>query len=862
MKKELCILVFLIGLVLFSFNVGAALETPLESGRCKIFDAPPWKMQTGNEVCAGKSQQYCTLTGVIKCDVKVGIFGCSDCVLCCDYEVNLRYEEKDYCTGPDTADLFVKETVTFPGGSWEDSCVRGEPNFVRKNFCNPVDAPGPGCTSSQKALITSANFPCPDNFPKCSNGKCVECTANSDCSSGKECSNNRCVDSSESPCNGRVCDSDCTKYCDERNEYCFEGECGECNIVDDGCSEGEECVEGECVEVEQPLPCPALCQTNNDCYTCCINNTHLLGEMTCNISNGKCIYEESYPCAEGSGCSYENGCCGTLNDDCCDNDVCYGGLGCDERGMCNEITCNNNTVDTYRCNPEDENSNQKCMEVGDNFEWVNASWCPLGCDDTNGKCIEPTGGMCSGSILEGCSRELGVPIREFAHTICCSTSRYQVCQSVGNSWMGMPPEGIPCPGNLTCDTSLGWQMMYSANDTPCEKPCKGTPCENPYYTCSNGNETYHHCVNEVCVADTPVVCSEGCDAAGKRCFQPIPCGSQSGASCCSTEPVCGSDLACNPDTELCESCGGNGELACITEPYCEEGLVLDDEGRCGDCNIFEIRWDSENEEDINTSVENQKVYAVVQGSNACRTTGFKLDSLRVYRKNSLLNWLDYEVDSAGDSGLEFNSKNQVKFEWTAEIGEGGIEPKYFFEIVYEGDKKEKSDDLLVLFCNGWYRKNSDLKKITSCSDYNNVDGNERVQCLADCNGIAVREAATLGTGMQNPVCGWVNEKCKLTYLNTEEEGGGGDNYNCIIEYDQLDECDSGDKFRTVVYRANELDSDGNVIEGSINCDAGCGTEVCTKPVLCPGIVKLPFFSWMSFILSLIIIWGVYFVKWR
>ena len=136
----------------------------------------------------------------------------------------------------------------------------------------------------------------------------------------------------------------------------------------------------------------------------------------------------------------------------------------------------------------------------------------------------------------------------------------------------------------------------------------------------------------------------------------MPCGSAEEASCCSTEPKCNAalDLACNIETGKCEHCGENGELACSKEPFCKTGLFLGDDGTCGECDIFELRWDSEREEKINTSVENQKVYAVVEGSNACYGTGFKLDSLKIYEKSPLLSWLNDEVDSATENELLFN----------------------------------------------------------------------------------------------------------------------------------------------------------------------------------------------------------------
>ncbi len=639
----------------------------------------------------------------------------------------------------------------------------------------------------------------------------------------------------------------------------YEGDCAECNEVGEGCEGAEECVGGVCKMPEVLPPCPpGSCTSNDECYDCCVG-LEFKKEGKC--EEGVCNYE-SFPCPAGGGCSYEKSCCGTLNAPCCDNNVCFLGLTCNIiEDKCKD-SCTE--VDTFRCNPNDPEGKkrQKCHEEGGVLTWVDDTPCPLGCDNSTGNCIGPEEGECTASLP--CNSVLASPPREFAHAACCSPTSYQVCEVVGDDGMGMPLVGTPCPSGQTCGGIVGdWQIMNSATDTPCVVPCEGELCENPYYECSGENSRHYYCSPDgiTCTYDeTP--CSEGCDSSTGLCKDEVPCGSREGADCCAVEgEECGPGLACNTYGK-CEYCGDNGELCCVNEGEepCREGVCGED-GRCGDCEIFRVRWDSEKEEGINTSVEGQKVFAVVEGSGACYDTGFSLDSLIIYEKGLIFN---DEIDFAIGNELLFkNEDDPFKFGWISEIGQGKSD--YFFKIVYSEDEKE-SNDLRVLFCNPLYRKGDDLMRITTCSDYNKVDGHERTQCLADCNGVAVKES-TGYLGMQMPACGWVDGKCALTYVDFGDGDGtggigNGTGYNCVIEYDQLDECDTGDTHRTVVYRAKELDDSGSVIEGSTNCDAGCGTEICTKQVLCPGIVKMAFFSLFSFVMSLIVIGGIYFVMRR
>jgi len=521
--------------------------------------------------------------------------------------------------------------------------------------------------------------------------------------------------------------------------------------------------------------------------------------------------------------------------------------------------------------------------------------------DADKNIIHYRGGICSDEVCVyeqvtcgfGCVDDVG----------CCGTAEDECCETEPRCAEGLvcdeqtrlckASEVVCTEGDYRCDASdaerrgrqkcvdidgvLQWMDDEACSDTEVCDPSNGecvecvvdSDCGLEYECFDSNTERHNYCSENICTYED-TVCEEWHVCANGRCSA-VECGSAVDVLCCADD-WCGDGLACNTVTGLCESCGGRGELCCDEDdsvnPRCEEGYVCGNSGICGDCYIFDLWWDSEREEKINTSVENQIVYAVAQGTDTCHGTEFSLDSLIIYEKNSFWSGGDEKVDSASGSELMFNENNQVRFEWISQLGHHNLEATYFFEIEY-GEDEDESYELLVLMCNEWYRDDGDLLRIMACDDYNNVGSNKKVQCLGDCAGAAAIEAAGLGySRMQMPVCGWVDGKCALTYVDFGDGNGvggdsvggvNGDGYNCMIEYTDMGDCGTGNEYRTVTYIAKEIDANGNAIEGSLNCDAGCGASICTKEVLCPGIVKLPFFDFFNLIMVLLIIGVVYFV---
>ncbi|MBS3088336.1 hypothetical protein J4402_00995 [Candidatus Pacearchaeota archaeon] len=782
------------------FLLGIILFSGCVSAACDWYNAFPF--ETGNAACARHSAnsicKQTTFNFFRGCDGRT-LTGCLNCVDC--------------CTCIEDSDCGTTQCVQSDSG-WEYDVY----------------------TCSADGNCLSSGTPCAGTCDA-SKGGCLECKTDDDCDTGETCdATNNCVGGEEEEtCDGLSCTSACEDYCESLGKICSNGNC----------------------IAQGVLPCPRTCTTAADCVPCCNGLKYEHGTPTCVA--GICKYAGEFTCPTGGGCSDEKGCCGTLREDCCDGKICYGGLSCGTDRICRN-TCTSEKESTFRCSGS---QSQKCIEDSDgNFIWKDYGDCGAlnsECDPLTGLCDSPIGGTCKGSL--DCMEIQAAPESLIPSVACCGLNSYQVCEKIGSRWGGMPAEGIACSEGKICSGESGvWQPRESASEIPCTYPCDAKSYTNgTYFKCSGSQQINSKYSKNECVDEPPILCEEGCDAATGQCKESAPCGSREGTSCCSTEPKCSSeiDLACNNDTGKCEHCGRKGERSC--SDGCGSGLITGDDGICGDCDILELRWDGEKKEKINTSVENQKVYAVVEGSSACHASGFKLDSLTIYEKNSLLEFLNDEVDSASGDELLFDSKNQVKFEWISEMGQS-TEPKYFFEITYEKNKKLKSYDLGVLFCNSWYRKGSDLKKIMACEDYTKVEGYAKTQCLADCSGVGVKESASLGyAGMQTPACGWVDEKCALIYQD-EKEGAEGTRYNCAIEYDKLDECDSSDSLRTIIYRGKELDSSGKVIAGSTKCGAGCGTDICTKQVLCPGIVKMPFFGIINLVIALMLIGAIYFIK--
>ncbi len=121
---------------------------------------------------------------------------------------------------------------------------------------------GPGCKTDKDC---KAPLVCGDN-------KCVECNEDSQCPSGKRCSNHACVAKAECTNDdqcpaGKVCQAGQCKACASDAECGPGGSCqaGACKKAkkcskDDECADDEDCVQGYCQKANKNTGADATCQ--------------------------------------------------------------------------------------------------------------------------------------------------------------------------------------------------------------------------------------------------------------------------------------------------------------------------------------------------------------------------------------------------------------------------------------------------------------------------------------------------------------------------------------------------------------------------------------------------------------------------
>ena len=126
-------------------------------------------------------------------------------------------------------------------------------------------------------------------------------------------------------------------------------------------------------------------------------------------------------------------------------------------------------------------------------------------------------------------------------------------------------------------------------------------------------------------------------------------------------------------------------------------------------------------------------------------------------------------------------------------------------------------------------------------DYGKTDTDFKINsCIQNCNRIPLSEGG---------YCGWDVDEC----IEYEDQGGG---LTCRIEYSNVGVCGEDDTSRNITIRAINVNPNDNR-QCTPPCDNPDGNGWCTKEVPCPRVIQLPFFTGFNFIITLVIICGIY-----
>jgi hypothetical protein len=141
----------------------------------------------------------------------------------------------------------------------------------------------------------------------------------------------------------------------------------------------------------------------------------------------------------------------------------------------------------------------------------------------------------------------------------------------------------------------------------------------------------------------------------------------------------------------------------------------------------------------------------------------------------------------------------------------------------------------------------------TCDEYNRVyPSNETARHSLCINNCVPSASDPVNNGVYGGVassgCSWDSNQKKCFFNYTTALG-----QSCRIDYLSEGTCDPNSPFRSVIINST------NIGGTSGNCDAGCGTSQCETTIPCPKIIELPFFGFISALLSVILIACVYFI---
>lgn len=320
--------------------------------------------------------------------------------------------------------------------------------------------------------VCTANDDCRDPTPVCAEDglACVECGEGVGCGEGRHCNAGVCVD--------EVCPSD--EACAESDPtlpYCVEGSCGECR-GEDGCSEGEICVEARC----EPDP---GCRGNSDCATS-------PDGQTCDVETGACV-----ECLIDLGCHPSEQCveqrcearhCGSYQD-CPTGSSCEEGA-CAPLGQCgSDLDCLADPRVAY-CS-----TSSICVECVLDDQCGAGKECDAGkCRDQSGcagdyQCL--AGFVCSDGSCMACRTDEQCPVGVCVSGSCTDRA---LCATDAECAQGVCSGGscVACSSDLHCK-----QGLWCEEGACVEAGCASNGDCGPGNVCDDGV-----CVDAGCVDDS------------------------------------------------------------------------------------------------------------------------------------------------------------------------------------------------------------------------------------------------------------------------------------------------------------------------------------------------------------------------
>ena len=326
----------------------------------------------------------------------------------------------------------------------QDQCSEGD--LCDNNFCVPAHCVNGALDPGETDVDCGAECsPCVDG---------LACVEHSDCFSGL--------------CQGNVCTA-CSDNCPDDTTYCNNGVCEPKIVNGDPCSDGTECLSGNCVaEAEMnSLCCDAPCGPR--CAACAEGKT--------GMPNGQCS-----PITAGTDPDDE---CDETDLAACTTGLCNGSGQCEAvtpGTVCGDDTCSMGGLVQPQCDAMAVCSNVPQSDCG-LYQCTN-DVCPTSCVDSS-VCDD----VCVGGACEMCGTA-AAPTGQ----VCppeCNGCPGGVCML--NCDNGMCPNVMTCPAAYDCDLSCVGNgvclnlTLNCAEDQNCDVNCSGdNACENLTIQCDSG----------------------------------------------------------------------------------------------------------------------------------------------------------------------------------------------------------------------------------------------------------------------------------------------------------------------------------------------------------------------------------------